>query len=209
MALVTKAVKGTQDLLPADSYKNQFIESTMLDIASKFGFKEVRTPVFEHTEIFQRGVGETTDVVQKEMYTFNDKGERSITLRPEGTAGAVRAFLEHGLFNEALPVKLNYFTTCYRYEKPQAGRQREFRQFGMEVFGANDPLSDAELICDASYIFDRLGLENIRLEINSIGGPECRKNYHKALKEYFEAHTETLCSTCLSRLEKNPMRILD
>ena len=209
MALVTKAVKGTQDLLPADSYKNQFIESTMLDIASKFGFKEVRTPVFEHTELFQRGVGETTDVVQKEMYTFNDKGERSITLRPEGTAGAVRAFLEHGLFNEALPSKMCYLTSCYRYEKPQAGRLREFHQFGVEVFGAGAPAADAEVISVANEIFAFLGVQNLQLEINSIGCPECRKNYHNALKAYFESKKENLCGTCLERLEKNPMRILD
>ena len=209
MALVTKAVKGTQDLLPADSYKNQFIESTMLDIASKFGFKEVRTPVFEHTELFQRGVGETTDVVQKEMYTFNDKGERSITLRPEGTAGAVRAFLEHGLFNEALPSKMCYLTSCYRYEKPQAGRLREFHQFGVEVFGAGAPAADAEVISVANEIFAFLGVRNLKLEINSIGCPECRKNYHNALKAYFESKKENLCGTCLERLEKNPMRILD
>ena len=209
MALVTKAVKGTQDLLPADSYKNQFIESTMLDIASKFGFREVRTPVFEHTELFQRGVGETTDVVQKEMYTFNDKGERSITLRPEGTAGAVRAFLEHGLFNEALPSKMCYLTSCYRYEKPQAGRLREFHQFGVEVFGAGAPAADAEVISVANEIFAFLGVQNLKLEINSIGCPECRKNYHNALKEYFESKKENLCGTCLERLEKNPMRILD
>lgn len=209
MALVTKAVKGTQDLLPADSYKNQFVEATMLDIASKFGFKEVRTPVFEHTELFQRGVGETTDVVQKEMYTFNDKGERSITLRPEGTAGAVRAFLEHGLFNEALPQKMCYLTSCYRYEKPQAGRLREFHQFGIEVFGAGAPAADAEVISVANEIFAFLGVENLQLEINSIGCPECRKNYHNALKEYFETKKDSLCPTCLERLEKNPMRILD
>ena len=161
MALVTKAVKGTQDLLPADSYKNQFIESTMLDIASKFGFREVRTPVFEHTELFQRGVGETTDVVQKEMYTFNDKGERSITLRPEGTAGAVRAFLEHGLFNEALPQKICYILNCYRYEKPQAGRWREFQQFGVEMFGAASPAADAEVISLANEIFAFLGQDMV------------------------------------------------
>ena len=135
MALFTKAVKGTQDVLPAASYKNRFLENTLLDIASRFGFKEIRTPVFEHTELFARGVGDTTDVVQKEMYTFLDKGGRSITLRPEGTAGAARAFLEHGLFNEPLPQKTCYITSCYRYEKPQSGRYREFHQFGVEVFG--------------------------------------------------------------------------
>ena len=209
MALVTKAIKGTQDILPSEVYKNQFIESTMLEIAEKFGFRELRTPVFEHTELFQRGVGETTDVVQKEMYTFNDKGERSITLRPEGTAGAVRAFLEHGLFNEALPQKFCYVLNCYRYEKPQAGRWREFQQFGVEMLGAAHPAADAEIISLANEIFAFLGVENLRLELNSIGCPECRKNYHNALKEYFEAKKENLCPTCLERLGKNPMRILD
>ncbi len=209
MALVTKAIKGTQDILPDDIYKNQFIEQTVLDIARKFGFREIRTPVFEYTELFQRGVGETTDVVQKEMYTFDDKGGRSITLRPEGTAGAVRAFLEHGLFNEALPQKLCYILNCYRYEKPQAGRWREFQQFGIEMLGAAAPAADAEVISVANEIFAFLGVENLELQLNSIGCPECRKNYHAALKEYFEAKKDELCPTCLGRLEKNPMRILD
>ena len=209
MALVTKAIKGTQDILPDVVYKNQFIEQTLLDIAGKFGFREIRTPVFEHTELFQRGVGETTDVVQKEMYTFDDKGGRSITLRPEGTAGAARAFLEHGLFNEALPQKLCYILNCYRYEKPQAGRWREFQQFGVEMLGAAHPAADAEVISLANEIFAFLGVEGINLELNSIGCPECRKNYHAALKEYFEARKDELCPTCMGRLEKNPMRILD
>ena len=209
MALVTKAIKGTQDILPDVVYKNQFIEQTLLDIAAKFGFREIRTPVFEHTELFQRGVGETTDVVQKEMYTFDDKGGRSITLRPEGTAGAARAFLEHGLFNEALPQKLCYILNCYRYEKPQAGRWREFQQFGVEMLGAAHPAADAEVISLANEIFAFLGVEGIELQLNSIGCPECRKNYHAALKEYFEARKDELCPTCLGRLEKNPMRILD
>ena len=209
MALVTKAIKGTQDILPSEVYKNQFIEQTAIDIAGKFGFKEIRTPVFEHTELFQRGVGETSDVVQKEMYTFDDKGGRSITLRPEGTAGVARAFLEHGLFNEALPQKLCYVLNCYRYEKPQAGRWREFQQFGVEMLGTAAPAADAEVISLANEIFTFLGVENLQLELNSIGCPECRKNYHKALKEYFEARKETLCPTCLERLEKNPMRLLD
>lgn len=209
MALVTKAIKGTQDILPDVVYKNQFIEQTLLDIAGKFGFREIRTPVFEHTELFQRGVGETTDVVQKEMYTFDDKGGRSITLRPEGTAGAARAFLEHGLFNEALPQKLCYILNCYRYEKPQAGRWREFQQFGVEMLGTSHPAADAEVISLANEIFAFLGVENLNLELNSIGCPECRKNYHAALKEYFEARKDELCPTCLGRLEKNPMRILD
>ena len=209
MALITKAVKGTQDLLPAESYKNQFVEATMLEIAGNFGFREVRTPVFEHTELFSRGVGETTDVVQKEMYTFNDKGGRSVTLRPEGTAGAVRAFLEHGLFNEPLPQKLCYITSCYRYEKPQAGRWREFHQFGVEVLGTASPAADAEVISLANEIFAFLGIEGLRLEINSIGCPECRKKYHAALGEYFAKYSAELCPTCLDRLGRNPMRILD
>ncbi|MBE6735025.1 MAG: histidine--tRNA ligase [Ruminococcaceae bacterium] len=209
MALIAKKIKGTEDILPRDSYKWQFIEKILSDEARVYGFSEIRTPVFEQTALFQRGVGEGTDVVQKEMYTFETKGGESLTLRPEGTAGAARALLEHGLYNDGLPIKAHYFTTCYRYEKPQAGRQREFHQFGMEVYGASDPIADAELICVASSIFERLQLEGIRLEINSIGCPECRKNYHNALKAYFAQFTDTLCSTCMSRLEKNPMRILD
>ncbi len=209
MALITQAIKGTQDALPADSYKLQYVEQVMRDIAGNYGFKEIRTPVFEHTELFQRGVGDTTDVVQKEMYTFLDKGDRSVTLRPEGTAGAIRAFLEHGLFNEPLPQKLYYLTSCYRYEKPQAGRLREFHQFGVECVGTASPAADAEVISLAADVFDFLGVDALTLEINSIGCPECRKEYHKALKEYFSSHKEKLCETCLSRLEKNPMRILD
>ena len=146
MALVTKAIKGTKDVLPKEVHKNQYIEATALDIAEKFGYKEIRTPMFEHTELFQRGVGDTTDVVQKEMYTFDDKGGRSITLRPEGTAGAVRSYLENGLCNEALPQKVCYVGPCFRYEKPQAGRLREFHQFGVECFGTASPLADAELL---------------------------------------------------------------
>ena len=169
----------------------------------------MRTPVFEHTELFQRGVGDTTDVVQKEMYTFDDKGGRSITLRPEGTAGAARAFLENGLSNEALPQKICYLTSCYRYEKPQAGRLREFHQFGIECFGATSPLADAEMISLAKQIFDELGVKDLHLELNSIGCPECRAEYHKALKEYFSQYKDKLCDTCNDRLERNPMRILD
>lgn len=209
MALFTKAVKGTQDVLPANSYKNHFLENTLLDIAGNFGFKEIRTPVFEHTELFSRGVGDTTDVVQKEMYTFEDKGGRSITLRPEGTAGAARAFLEHGLFNESLPQKVCYVTSCYRYEKPQAGRYREFHQFGVECFGTQSAAADAELISLANEIFSFLGINELNLEINSIGCPKCRAEYHKALKTYFESYKEELCGTCLDRLDRNPMRILD
>ncbi len=209
MALITKAIKGTKDVLPNESYKNQYIEATCLGVAENFGYKEMRTPVFEHTELFQRGVGDTTDVVQKEMYTFDDKGGRSITLRPEGTAGAARAFLENGLSNEALPQKICYLTSCYRYEKPQAGRLREFHQFGIECFGATSPLADAEMISLAKQIFDELGVKDLHLELNSIGCPECRAEYHKALKEYFSQYRDKLCDTCNDRLERNPMRILD
>lgn len=209
MALITKAIKGTKDVLPKDVHKNQYIEATALDIASKFGYKEIRTPVFEHTELFQRGVGDTTDVVQKEMYTFDDKGGRSITLRPEGTAGAVRSYLENGLCNEALPQKVCYLISCYRYEKPQAGRLREFHQFGVECFGSASPLADAEIIALTKSLFDTLGVKDLSLEINSIGCPTCRAEYHKALKEYFSSRKDELCDTCKSRLDRNPMRILD
>ena len=209
MALITKAIKGTKDVLPSEVYKNQYIEATCLTVAENFGYKEMRTPVFEHTELFQRGVGDTTDVVQKEMYTFDDKGGRSITLRPEGTAGAARSFLENGLSNEALPQKICYLTSCYRYEKPQAGRLREFHQFGIECFGATSPLADAEMIALAKQIFDELGVKDLHLELNSIGCPTCRAEYHKALKEYFSSRVDELCDTCRDRLDRNPMRILD
>ena len=209
MALVTKSIKGTQDTLPSESYKIQFVEQSVLEIAKNYGYKEIRVPVFEHTELFQRGVGDTTDVVQKEMYTFEDKGGRSITLRPEGTAGVVRSYIEHGLFNEAQPQKVCYLISCYRYEKPQAGRLREFHQFGCECFGTASPAADAELISLVNDIFAFLDVKNLKIQINSIGCPECRKNYHKALQEYFESKKDDLCATCLGRLERNPMRILD
>ncbi|MBR2133624.1 MAG: histidine--tRNA ligase [Eubacterium sp.] len=209
MALVTKAIKGTKDVLPSEVHKNQYIEATALDIAEKFGYKEIRTPVFEHTELFQRGVGDTTDVVQKEMYTFDDKGGRSITLRPEGTAGAVRSYLENGLCNEVMPQKVCYLTSCYRYEKPQAGRLREFHQFGVECFGTKSPLADAEIIALAKALFDNLGIKDLSLELNSIGCPKCRAEYQNALKEYFMQYKDSLCDTCKDRLERNPMRLLD
>lgn len=209
MALITKKIKGTEDVLPKDSYRWQFVENIMSREAEKFGFKEIRTPVFEHTQLFARGVGQTTDVVQKEMYTFETKGKESVTLRPEGTAGAARAVLEHALVNEGLPIKAYYHTSCYRYEKPQAGRLREFHQFGIEQYGTSSPIADAEVISLADSIFKALQIENIRLEINSIGCPTCRAEYHKALKGYFNEYTGELCETCLTRLEKNPMRILD
>ncbi len=209
MALLTKAPKGTQDFTPDRVAKLQYIESTLLETAKLFGFREIRTPMFEHTELFQRGVGDSTDVVQKEMYTFEDKGGRSVTLKPEGTAGVVRAALEDGLLNGALPLKLDYVTPCFRYEKQQKGRYRQFHQFGVEVFGAKGPAVDAEVIGLVAEALEVLGVKDLTLEINSIGCPHCRPVYHKALREYFGAHKDELCETCLERMEKNPLRILD
>ncbi len=209
MAMITRAPRGTQDISPAESYKWRYVERVAAEEARNFGFNEIRTPTFEHTELFVRSVGDTTDVVQKEMYTFQDKGDRSITLKPEGTAGAVRSLIEKGQLNDALPVKVYYITSCFRYEKPQAGRFREFHQFGVEMFGPAGPAADAEVIGLAKSILGRLGVEKLSLEINSIGCPECRAVYHKALKEYFYQYKDKLCETCLGRLEKNPMRILD
>ena len=201
--------KGTKDLLPQDSYKWQFIENTAREVAKIFNIKEIRTPTFEHTEVFLRGVGETTDIVNKEMYTFTDKGGRSITLKPEGTAGVVRAFIENGMASSALPAKLYYLTQCFRYERPQAGRLREFHQFGIEYFGAKTPDTDAEVILVAKTFIEKLGIKNVSLYINSIGCKECRKKYEEALKNYLKANYDNLCELCKSRFEKNPLRILD
>ena len=209
MAEINRAVKGTCDILPDDSYKWQEVEKFMLETSRLYGFKEIRVPVFEHTEVFNRSVGDTTDVVQKEMYTFDDKGGRSITLRPELTAGVVRSAVEKGLVNGALPLKVCYIGGCYRYEKPQAGRLREFHQFGVECFGAGEPAADAEVISLAKSVLNGLGVSKLSLQINSIGCPECRKKYHAALKEFFEAQKDNLCETCKDRLDRNPMRILD
>lgn len=209
MSVKTTAPKGTADILPSESYKWQYAERVIRKICQSYGFDEIRTPVFEHTEVFERGVGDTTDIVTKEMYTFNDKGGRSITLRPEGTAGIVRAFIENGLFNDALPAKLFYIINCFRYEKPQKGRLRQFSQFGIELFGASDPLADAVVISLPVAIFKELGIKDIKLNINSIGCTTCRTEYRKALIEYFEAQKDGLCQTCNERLYKNPMRILD
>ena len=209
MSEINKAPRGTNDILPEERYKWQTVEKRLMETASLFGFKEIRVPTFEHTELFNRGVGDTTDVVQKEMYTFLDKGERSITLRPEFTAGVVRSSIEHSLVNGTLPVKACYIGGCYRYEKPQAGRLREFHQFGIECLGTSAAAADAEAISLADHILKSIGIKNISLEINSIGCPNCRKEYHKALKEYFEGRKEELCGTCLDRLSRNPMRILD
>ena len=210
MELITKAPKGTVDIIPGESEKWSLVEAVMTDEAELNGFSEIRTPVFEHTELFLRSVGDTTDVVEKQMYTFEDKGGRSITLRPEGTSGAVRAMLENGLYNGGYPVKLYYKTSCYRYEKPQAGRLRELHQFGVEMFGTAEPAADAQVIAMAMSIFNRLGLaDDIEVSINSIGCPTCRAEYRKALRTYFEGYKDQLCETCNSRLERNPMRILD
>lgn len=207
--LITKRVKGMQDVLPDQSVKWQTIEKVMKEEASLYGFKLIRTPVLEHTELFERSGGNTSDMVEKEMYTFNDKGNRSVTLRPEGTAGALRAVLENGLHGGALPLKLMYETACYRYEKPQSGRLREFFQFGLEIIGASDSMADAELICVSDSILKRLGIQEVRLEINSIGCPKCRSKFNEELKSYFEAHYDSLCPTCRDRLLRNPMRIFD
>ncbi len=209
MGLITQSITGMQDITPAEVGKWQYIESTLLETARLFGFKELRTPAVEHTELFERGVGDTTDVVQKEMYTFDDKGGRSITLRPEITAGAVRASVENGLIFDALPVKACYIGGCYRSEKPQAGRLREFHQFGVELYGASSPAADAEVIALGAAALGELGLKNIRLQINSIGCPQCRKSYNEALKAYYEQYKGEICETCLGRLERNPMRLLD
>lgn len=209
MALEIKSIKGTQDVLPSQSYKWQFVERLFLDTARLYGFKEMRTPVFEETRLFTRSVGDTTDVVQKEMYTFTDKGGRDLTLRPEGTAGINRAVLQSGLINEALPVKVSYNISCFRNEKPQAGRFRQFHQLGVEMFGSASPSADVEVISFVNDFFAILGIQGLSLEINSIGCPTCRKEYHAALKQYFESRKDELCETCLTRLDKNPMRILD
>ncbi len=201
--------KGTKDVLPEDSYKWQFIEDCARQVAKAFNIREVRTPVFEHTELFLRGVGETTDVVTKEMYTFEDKGGRSITLKPEGTAGAARMFIENGMAARPLPLKAFYITPCYRYERPQAGRLREFHQFGIEVFGSKEPECDAEVIFAASTFLNKIGVKSTRLELNSIGCKECRAEYNKALKDYFRPHLDEMCPTCRERFDKNPLRMID
>lgn len=207
--MAIQAPKGTKDVLPGDSYKWHYLEDKFRKIASSYGCREIRTPVFEHTELFERGVGETTDVVQKEMYTFNDKAGRSITLKPEGTSPAVRAFIESSLYNEVQPTKLYYFTPVFRYENVQKGRLREHHQFGVEVFGSKEASLDAEIISLAMRVYKELGVEGIELNINSIGCPECRKKYNEALKQFLAQNYNEFCATCKTRFEKNPMRILD
>lgn len=207
--MLTKAPRGTKDVLPQEVYKWHYIEDQVRKICRDFGFGEMRTPTFEHTELVQRGVGETTDIVQKEMYTFDDRGGRSITLKPEGTAPAVRACIENNIYSETLPVKLFYLTPVFRYERPESGRLREHHQFGVEVYGAPDYTADAEVISLAMTFFNRLGVENLRVNINSIGCSKCRKDYNEALKAYFKQNLSNLCETCGDRYEKNPLRILD
>ena len=208
MALNIKRPNGVQDITPKNIHKWHTVEKIAKENAENFGFKEIRIPTFENTNLFLRSVGETTDVVQKEMYTVMAK-ETKYTLRPEGTAGTIRAMLENGLLNDAMPQRVFYILSCFRHERTQAGRFREFHQFGVEMAGSQLPSADAEIISLVNTILNHLGLKNIELYINSIGCPKCRAEYHKALREFFETKKENLCGTCLSRLEKNPMRILD
>ena len=207
--MLTKAPKGTRDVLADQSVKWQYIENKFRNICGRYGIRETRTPVFEHTELFQRGVGDTTDIVQKEMYTFEDHAGRSISLKPEGTAGVVRSYVEHKLYAGVNPVKECYIIPCFRYERPQAGRLREFHQLGVEIFGTDSMMADAEVISLAMDFLEELGVGDLELRINSIGCPECRAKYRKILQDYLRPNLDRLCSTCQERFEKNPMRILD
>ncbi|MBQ5474162.1 MAG: histidine--tRNA ligase [Lachnospiraceae bacterium] len=207
--MITQAPRGTQDWYGDTMYKRTVIEKICREAAKNYNIKEIITPVFEHTVLFQRGVGETTDVVQKEMYTFDDKGNRSITLKPEGTAGAIRAYLEHNMYADPQPVKLFYVTPAFRYEKPQSGRLRQHHQFGVEMVGSSSPMVEVELISLISTIIKNLGLKDTKLHINSIGCANCRKEYNKALYAYLKSHEGELCETCKERMEKNPLRVLD
>lgn len=207
--MLTQAPKGTKDILPSEVYKWQYLEKNIAELCRNFGYKEIRLPVFEHTELFQRGVGDTTDIVQKEMYTFLDRGDRSITLRPEGTAGVVRSYIERGMASMPQPIKLYYNITAYRYEKMQKGRYREFHQFGVEAFGAAGPNIDVEIISMLDLFFKSLGITGVDLNINSIGCPECRGEYNKRLMEYLKPNLTSLCDTCKTRYDRNPLRIID
>ena len=207
--MLTNAPKGTKDVLPSQVYKWQYVENAFREACRRYVFKEIRTPVFEHTELFSRGVGDTTDIVEKQMYTFEDYGKRSITLKPEGTSPVVRAFVEHKLYAEVQPSKYYYIIPCFRYEKPQSGRLREFHQFGIEIFGTDNMMADAEVIGFASDFLASLGISDLELRINSIGCPECRKVYRNALREFLKLKYDDLCETCKGRYERNPMRILD
>jgi histidyl-tRNA synthetase len=203
------APKGTKDILPSQSYKWQFVEATFKKIVGRYGFKEIRTPIFEYTELFKRGVGDTTDIVEKQMYSFDDYGGRNLTLKPEGTASVVRAFIESKLYADILPFKAYYIIPCFRYEKPQAGRLREFHQFGVEIFGTMDMMADAEVIATAVDFLDKLAIKELELRINSIGCPVCREAYKEELMVFLKEKYDALCDTCKGRYFKNPMRILD
>jgi histidyl-tRNA synthetase len=210
MSMSFKAPRGTVDILPKEAAKWQFVEETIKEICNRYHYKEIRTPLFEHTEVFQRGVGDSTDIVQKEMYTFDDRGGRSLTLRPEGTAPVVRAFVENKLYGDPnQPVKLYYFAQMFRYERPQKGRMRQLNQFGVEAMGSADPAIDAEVIDLAMTCYKELGLTSLRLVINSLGDQESRKNHRQALVEYFTPYKDELCEDCQVRLTQNPLRILD
>ena len=203
-------IKGTMDILPSETPLFRYIEGIMREEAEKYGYGEIRTPTIENTELFVRGVGDTTDVVQKEMYTFVDREEnKSISLRPEGTASVARAIIENGKCSDPMPLKYYYIISCFRHEKPQAGRSREFFQFGTEMFGSESPAADATVISLAASVLRRLGLKNVRLHINSIGCKECRPSYRQALVDYYKASEDKLCDTCKTRLGKNPLRLLD
>ena len=207
--MAIQLVKGTKDLYGSEVIQWQKLENDIRSICAAFGIGEIRTPMFEFTELFARGVGETTDIVQKEMYTFTDDGNRSLTLRPEGTAGTVRAYIEHGMHNQPQPTKLYYISPTFRCENTQAGRQRQFHQFGIEVFGSYSAAQDAEVISVATTLLEKLGVKNVELRINSLGCPQCRKQYNKMLREFIGSHLEKLCPTCKERYQKNPLRVLD
>ena len=207
--MLSKAPRGTRDILPKEVYKWHYVENKFREICALYGYEEMRTPIFEHTEVFTRSVGDTTDIVQKEMYTFTDKGDRQISLKPEGTAGTIRAFIENKLYADTQPTKLFYITPCFRYERPQAGRQRQFHQFGIEALGSDEPSIDAEVISLAVQFLNELGLKDLSVNINSVGCPHCREEYNKTLKSYLDAKSDVLCETCLERKDKNPMRVID
>lgn len=207
--MLTKAPRGTKDILPSDVNAWLYLEGVMRRICAQYGYKEIRTPVFEHTELFQRGIGDTTDVVEKEMYTFTDRGNRSITLRPENTASAVRAYVEHKLSKEDAAAKFYYIGPMFRYDRPQAGRLREFHQFGIEALGVPGPNVDAEIILLAVQVLQTLGLQDLKLKINSVGCPKCRPVYREQLQSYFKPHLTELCEDCQGRFDRNPMRLLD
>ncbi|WP_304082906.1 histidine--tRNA ligase [Peptostreptococcus stomatis] len=207
--MLTKAPRGTKDIVPAEAYKWNYLEGKFRDLCRLYGYEEIRTPIFEHTELFKRGVGDTTDIVQKEMYTFKDRGDRDLTLKPEGTAGVIRAFIENKMYAETQPTKLFYITPCFRYERPQSGRQRQFHQFGVEAIGSDTPSLDAEVISLAMQFLGEAGLKDLTVSINSVGCPVCREEYSQLLKDYLAAKADVLCDLCNDRRDKNPMRVID